>query len=115
MWLVRSTKWGALLPCLLACAGAAPAPAVPPNAAEVAPERLPTRSPATARDAPLDPDEALGTADSIHRDQLAVGARDDRFSTDRQVAELRKAIVLYQQFIDRAPATRKPCAVATGG
>jgi hypothetical protein len=45
---------------------------------------------------------ALGNADSIYRDQLSVGARDDRFATDRQVAELRKAIALYRRFIDRA-------------
>jgi hypothetical protein len=55
-----------------------------------------------AREAPLDPAQALGTAEAIHRDQLAVGSRDERFAVDRQVAELRKAIALYQQFIDRA-------------
>jgi hypothetical protein len=56
----------------------------------------------SAREAPFDPEQALGSADALRRDQLAVGVRDDRFATDRQVAELRKAIALYQQFIDRA-------------
>jgi hypothetical protein len=49
-----------------------------------------------------DPKRTVARADEIYRDQLAVQGRDERFSTDRQVAELRRAIALYQQFIERA-------------
>lgn len=104
MWLVRTSKWGVLVPWLVACAGGAPEPVAPARSADTGDPPAAARAGVgeTARAAPLDPDAALGTADSIYRDQLAVGARDDRFSTDRQVAELRKAIALYQQFIERA-------------
>jgi hypothetical protein len=92
-------NWAVLIPCLVAC-GSAPAAGEKPRSA--AATEASNSSTETVREAPLDPKQALGTADGIYRDQLAVGARDDRFATDRQVAELRKAVALYQQFIERA-------------
>jgi hypothetical protein len=74
-------------------------PAKPADPAALAP------SPAASADGELervDPAVAMTHADAIYRDQLAVQGRDERFSTDRQVTELRRAIALYQQFIARA-------------
>jgi hypothetical protein len=94
-----------VLVCLMpACAGrsaeAPPlSPAKPPDPAARA------LSPAASADdepASADPAVAMTQADAIYRDQLAVQGRDERFSTDRQVMELRRAIALYQQFIARA-------------
>ena len=48
------------------------------------------------------PAAAMAQADALYRDQLATQGRDERFSTDRQIAALNQAILLYQQFIDRA-------------
>jgi hypothetical protein len=73
-----------------------------PRAAATPAEEAPTGSSRAARTAPLDPEQLLGSAEAIHRDQLAIGARDERFASDRQVGELKRAIALYQQFIDRA-------------
>jgi hypothetical protein len=89
---------------LVACAGSPPPASNPPPTAriEAAPGSSGKPRPASARETPLDPEKALGSADALYRDQLAVGARDDRFATDRQVAELHKAIALYRQFIARA-------------
>jgi hypothetical protein len=86
----------------LACTG--PTPAAPPARA---PGTGASASPARTAQAPssadeVDPKRAIALADGIYRDQLAVQGRDERFSTDRQVAELRRAIGLYQQFIERA-------------
>jgi hypothetical protein len=60
------------------------------------------REPATDEAENLDPKNAVARADQIYRDQLAVQGRDERFATDRQVAELRRAIALYRQFLERA-------------
>jgi len=38
----------------------------------------------------------------MYRDQLATQGRDERFSTDRQIAALEHAILLYRQFLERA-------------
>jgi hypothetical protein len=104
MSIARLPHAAVLLAYLAGCSGGAPGakspePA-PRSAAEPGFSAKMVSEP--AREAPLDPVQALGTAEAIHRDQLAVGSRDDRFAVDRQVAELRKAIALYQQFIDRA-------------
>ena len=48
------------------------------------------------------PAAAMAEADALYRDQLATVGRDERFSTDRQIAALSRAILLYEQFIDRA-------------
>ena len=44
----------------------------------------------------------MAEADALYRDQLATEGRDERFATDRQIAALSRAILLYEQFIDRA-------------
>jgi hypothetical protein len=104
MSIARMPNWAVLLACLVGCAGGTPRPGVSPSAqgAGAEPGTSAKTRVESARDAPLDPERALGSADAIYRDQLGVGARDDRFATDRQVVELRKAIALYQQFIERA-------------
>jgi hypothetical protein len=91
--------------CLVsACAGRT-ADGPPPSAAMPSDAAVRAPSPAaSADDEPesTDPAVAMTRADAIYRDQLAVQGRDERFSTDRQVTELRRAIALYQQFIARA-------------
>jgi hypothetical protein len=99
MSITRVTHWVVLLPCVVAC-GTAPVARGTPGPAAAA--ETSKSSALAAREAPLDPKQALGMADGMYRDHLAAGVRDDRFATDRQVAALRKAIALYQQFIERA-------------
>jgi len=77
-----------------AAVNAESAPAAKPPSADVAGDA--SESPAAS------PAESVARADSIYRDQLASQGRDERFSTDRQVAELQRAILLYEQFIARA-------------
>jgi hypothetical protein len=43
----------------------------------------------------------LSEAEALYRSQLGA-SRAGQFETDRQVVELRRAILLYQQFLDRA-------------
>jgi hypothetical protein len=57
--------------------------------------------------------ETLNEAEALHRSQLGA-SRAGQFEIDRQVVELRRAILLYRQFLDRAggrpelePAVRK--------
>lgn len=101
MSIPRVPKWALLLPWLVAC-GSTPAGGAEPRSAASGGEKQRTKAGEAARTAPLDPERALGSAGAIHREQQAIGEQDDRFANDRQVAELRKAIALYQQFIDRA-------------
>lgn len=58
-------------------------------------------APSPPEDPALPPAETLKAADQLYDNQLAVG-RDERFVVDRQVTELRRAILLYRQFIERA-------------
>lgn len=98
----------ALLPLLTACGSA---PTAPPRTATIADPTVtqPLSPPATGeRDGnvsnapePL-PTQAMNRADGLYRDQLATQGRDERFSTDRQIAALEQAIRLYQQFLERA-------------
>lgn len=46
----------------------------------------------------------LARADELYHDPVATGDGESSSSTERQVAELRRAIVLHQQFIERAEA-----------
>lgn len=46
--------------------------------------------------------EQLVEGDALYTKQLGEPSRDERFGVDRQVAALRKAIALYEQFIERA-------------
>ena len=91
--------------------GCAAQPGRPPAAAaSVAPR--PQAPPAeTAK--PLEPAEALAQADQAYSSQLGI-ARGGHFDTERQIAVLRQAVLLYGQFLERAegraelePAVRK--------
>lgn len=75
-----------------ACAGqkAPPAVVAAESPREVAPAE-PTKTPA----------ETLAQADLLYQSQLGA-SRGGRFELDRQLAELRQAKLLYQQFLDRA-------------
>ncbi len=99
------------LPIVVSCAAAPP-----PASASAGPAKLPAvvashgqdaspepgASPEPKSDASEPPERAMAEADGIYRDQLAVPGRDERFSTDRQVAALERAIALYEQFLERA-------------
>lgn len=54
------------------------------------------------RSAPAAGEGGVAEADAVVRDSLAVPERDERFSVDRQVSELERAIGLYRQFLERA-------------
>jgi len=87
----------------LACAGATPRP--PAAAAESAARvrAAPPEAQHSATSGAQPPTEnGVAEADAIVRDSLAVPARDERFSVDRQVSELERAIGLYRQFLERA-------------
>lgn len=65
------------------------------------------------REAPAAPAEVLAEADHAYDSQLGI-SRGDHFDVDRQVTVLREAVLLYQQFLQRAegrpelePAVRK--------
>jgi hypothetical protein len=79
------------------CAATPSAPAVPASTA--APE--PVAATAEPPDAPATPSETLAEAEAVSRSQLGA-SRAGQFELDRQVAELRRAILLYQKFLDLA-------------
>ena len=88
------------------CSQATPEPARAP--AGEAPRSVAAAEPAS----PL-LSETLEEAEALRRSQLGA-SRSGQFEVDRQVVELRRAILLYQQFLDRAdgrpelePAVRK--------
>jgi hypothetical protein len=70
--------------------------------------------PGEVREAPAPPPaQVLSKADLLYQSQLGA-TRGGKFEIDRQVAELRQAKLLYQQFVERAegnpelePAVRK--------
>jgi hypothetical protein len=97
---------------LPACAGSPP---LPPAAAVESGSRAshaaqreggvaPVASTQRGKPAPADAtaENHVAEADGIVRDSLALPGRDDRFSVERQVSELERAIELYRQFIERA-------------
>jgi len=89
----------------VACAGAPPAVARAPSqaAAPAPPAATPASAPATAERAEaVPPEKAIASADAVYRDQLAIPGRDARFSVDRQIVALERAIDLYKQFLERA-------------
>jgi hypothetical protein len=51
--------------------------------------------------APAAPVETLAEAEALHRSQLGA-SRAGQFEVDRQVVELRRAMLLYQRFLDLA-------------
>jgi hypothetical protein len=85
----------------LACAAAPPpraARASAPSAASVSNRRAQAAPPPSGAAA----ENGVAEADAVARDALAVPGRDERFSADRQIAELERAIGLYRQFLERA-------------
>lgn len=95
----------------LAAAGCASAPTpAPPQAPRVAVAPAPNP---TEPDKPAEPAEMLAQADRAYDSQLGI-ARGGHFDTERQIAVLREAVLLYGQFLERAagrpelePAVRK--------
>ncbi|HVY30887.1 MAG TPA: hypothetical protein VHB79_30215 [Polyangiaceae bacterium] len=98
----------------LLCAGCA-------SSAQTARSTAPPKAPvvsmrakaAAAPAAPAAPAQVLAEADHAYDSQLGV-ARGDHFDVERQITVLREAVLLYQQFLDRAdgrpelePAVRK--------
>lgn len=83
------------VPLVLGCAGA---PLPEPRAPDVTPKAA--GRVAKPHAAPAERD--MAEADGIDRDQPAVSGQDERFSSDRQIAALKRAIALYQQFLERA-------------
>jgi hypothetical protein len=92
--------WAAALTAV-ACGCASSARQEPPE-----PERTLSSSAkaSTARAKPAEPDprEQFIEADRLYNDQLGAPGRDERFGAHRQVAALRRAIHLYERFIERA-------------
>ena len=105
-------KWTLLLgflPLAAGCSQATP----PPARAPVAKQPHPPAATAEASPASASPAETLAEADALDRSQLGA-SRAGQFEIDRQVVELRRAMLLYQQFLDLAdgrpelePAVRK--------
>lgn len=94
---------------LLACSGRGE-PNPHTAAAAVAPER--DAAPTARAEPELPPASALREADRLYLSQL--GASRGQFEVERQVAELRQAKLLYEQFLEHAadrpelaPAVRK--------
>ena len=94
----RSIGWWCA-PLVLACATQAP-PAETARSARAAAAATHSEPTETAESAGADPGRTQALADGLYRD--AAAGRDERFATGRQVGELRRAIALYQQFIERA-------------
>jgi len=97
LWVGVSVAW------LSGCAAGTAVPSSPTSGG-AAPNASAERPRAGSDETARDPERTVAEADGVVRDQLAVQGRDPRFSTDRQVVELRRAIVLYEQFIARAEA-----------
>ena len=90
-----------MLAFLAAACSAHQPPATPQAAADDAPGHEPIADTA-ARPEPSRPAaETLAQADLLYQSQLGA-TRGGRFELDRQLAELRQAKLLYQQFLERA-------------
>jgi hypothetical protein len=91
---------------LIACAPEPPppaaAPTAEPNLADAFPPEEDAGAPDDAGADNVPPDDAIRRADGLYRDRLAVPARDERFSAERQIVVLERAIGLYRQFLERA-------------
>jgi hypothetical protein len=82
------------------------------HTAAAAPTQRPAAPPVSPAEPELPPSASLGEADRLYQSQLA--ASRGQFEIDRQVSELRRAKLLYEQFIEHAanrpelePAVRK--------
>jgi hypothetical protein len=82
---------------LSACGHAAPPPAAPPRSAPVA---LAPAELAPPRESSTPSAHTVGGADRVYDSLDATSAAE--LEVHRQVAELRRAVLLYQQFIERA-------------
>jgi hypothetical protein len=85
----------------------------PPARASVAKQPQRTVAAAEPSLAPASPGQTLAEADALYRLQLGA-SRAGQFEVDRQIVELRRAVLLYQRFLDLAdgrpelePAVRK--------
>lgn len=83
---------------LSACGHDAPPPATPASPAPVA--LAPTEA-AAPREPAAPPLQTLAEANRLYDSQLGA-TRAAQFEVDRQVAELRRAVLLYKQFVERA-------------
>lgn len=83
----------------LMLSGGCAAPAAPfaAKSARIAATPTPSRAPESS----LSADKTLTEAEELSRSQLGA-SRAGQFEVDRQVVELRRAILLYQQFLDLA-------------
>ncbi len=86
---------------LCGCASSS-TPAAPPRHAQAEPAKKPPDRAAPAVASSGDPAKDLAEARSLEQQQLGIAARDARFATDRQIAMLKRAKLLYQAFIERA-------------
>jgi hypothetical protein len=91
----QAGSWMAILVLVAGCAGHAK------EVARAAPERTIRAAEPGPTETPQAPGESLKQADRLYTDQLGASGRDDRY-VDSQVAALREAIALYEQFIEHA-------------
>jgi hypothetical protein len=94
-------RWflGVSLPIVVSCA-AAPLPDAPTAARP--PALAPPPAPAAVfqqKTTPIEPEQPVTERAGV---DVEVSTLDPRFSTERQVAALERAIALYRQFLDRA-------------
>jgi hypothetical protein len=89
-----------LLGFLVLAGGCSQATPAPPRAASAKQPRG-TSGAAEASPAPASPVETLVEAEAVHRSQLGA-SRAGQFELDRQIVELRRAMLLYERFLDLA-------------
>jgi hypothetical protein len=110
----KSTGLFAFLLCAGCASSAQTARGTAPEKAEAVSMRASAAGEPTApTEAPAAPAQVLADADHAFDSQLGI-ARGDHFDVERQIMVLRQAVLLYQQFLDRAdgrpelePAVRK--------
>ena len=91
---------------LVFAAGCAAQPPEPAQSARAIPAESQRAARPGATEAAPAPADALKRADRLYTDQLGASGRDDRY-VDRQVAALREAIALYEQFIEHAGSSEQ--------
>lgn len=85
---------------LCSCVGCGPSASQPePRTGDESPATPVAAQPTASQE--QTPSATLERAEQLYTEQLGASGRDDRY-TDHQIARLREAIVLYEQFIERA-------------